>query len=349
MTSLAIPGLAVMMFACGSNPVAPPAASVAELETRIERLRVSSHIPAVTAVIAKGQEIVWMKGFGTADLATNRPAADTTIYHLASLTKPFASTVILQLVDEGKVSLDDPITTYGITLPSSGTIRVRHLLSHTSHGVPGTGFRYDGDRFGLLDSVIVRASGKSFAAALQERIISTIGLTRSAPNPRSSSFAVSGLDKPAFEGNMARGYTYTGGAQVPTAYPTYFGTAAGLTASARDVALFSLAMDRDAFLRPETKALAYTPAVTPSGDSLPYALGWFSTRYKGVRIIWHYGLWVANSSLIIKVPERQLTFVVLANSDALSAPYRLGAGDLGSSPWAREFLDAFVVGSATVP
>lgn len=115
--------LVVIAASCGKHPVAPPAASIAELEDRIERLRASSHIPAVTAVIAKGQEIVWIKGFGTADLATNRPAADTTIYHLASLTKPFASTVILQLVDEGKVSLDDPISTYGINLPSSGTIR----------------------------------------------------------------------------------------------------------------------------------------------------------------------------------------------------------------------------------
>src|SRR5688572_16956162 len=195
MTALLILGAVVMSASCGQDPVAPPAASIAELEVRIERLRVSSHIPAVTAVIAKGQEIVWARGFGTADLATNRPAADTTIYHLASLTKPFASTVILQLVDEGKVSLDDPVSTYGIILPGSGTIRVRHLLSHTSHGVPGTGFRYDGDRFSLVDSVIARAAGKSFAAALQERIISPLGLTRSAPNPQSPSFAVSGLDK----------------------------------------------------------------------------------------------------------------------------------------------------------
>jgi CubicO group peptidase (beta-lactamase class C family) len=342
-------GAFALSVSCAQNPAAPPAASIAELEVRIERLRVSSHIPAVTAVITKGQEIVWAKGFGTADLATSRAAADTTIYHLASLTKPFASTVILQLVEEGKVSLDDPVSSYGITLPSSGTIRVRHLLSHTSHGVPGTGFRYDGDRFGLVDSVIARATGKTFAAALQERIVSRIGLSRSAPNPQSSSFTVSGLDKASFEGNMARGYRWSGSAQVPTAYPSYFGTAAGLTASAIDVAMFSLAMDRDVFLQPSTKTLAYAPAITPAGETLPYALGWFSTSYKGVRIIWHYGLWVANSSLIVKVPDRQLTFVVLANTDGLSAPYRLGAGALESSPWAREFLDAFVIGAATIP
>jgi len=66
---------------------------------------------------------------------------------------------------------------------------------------------------------------------------------------------------------------------------TAFMFAAGLTASALDVAAFSMAMDRDALLRPETKALAYTPAVNPAGSALPYGLGWFSTLYKKVHII----------------------------------------------------------------
>jgi CubicO group peptidase (beta-lactamase class C family) len=271
------------------------------------------------------------------------------VYHLASLTKPFAATVILQLVEEGTVSLDDPVSMYGIQLGSSGVIKVRHLLSHTSGGIPGTRFSYDGNRFGLLDSVIVRAAGKSFAAALQERILSRIGLRHTAPNPQSASFGATSLNRTTFEANMARGYTFSGNRYNPTGYPTHFGSAAGLTASAIDMAAFSMAMDRDALLRPETKNLAYSPALDPESDAFPYALGWFSTNYKGVRVVWHYGLWTANSSLIIKVPERELTFVVLANSDALSLAYPLGAGKLESSPWAREFLDAFVIGSLALP
>jgi CubicO group peptidase (beta-lactamase class C family) len=272
------------------------------------------------------------------------------VYHLASLTKPFAATVLLQLVEEGKVSLDDPVSKYGISLasPAGTVIRVRHLMSHTSEGVPGTMYSYNGDRFGLLDAVIAQAAGKPLAAALQDRIITPLGLHRTAANPQSTSFAVSGLDKTAFEGNMARGYSYSFGYH-PTDYPTYFGAAAGLTASALDIATFSMAMDRDALLQPATKALAYTPIVSPSGQTFPYGLGWFSTDYKGVRIIWHYGLWVANSSLIIKVPDRGLTFVVLANTDALSAAYKLGDGKLETSPWAQLFLETFVVGSVPVP
>jgi CubicO group peptidase (beta-lactamase class C family) len=336
---------------CGSDDInSAPAASIAEFEQRLESLRASSHIAAITAVISNGQQIVWVKAYGIADLTTQRAAADTTVYHLASLTKPFAGTVLLQLVEEGKVSLDDPVSMYGINLPGpAGTvIRVRHLLSHTSEGVPGTTYSYNGDRFGLLDAVIAQAAGKPLDAALQERILTPVGLHRTAPNPQSPSFAVSGLDKATFESSMARGYSYSDGYHL-TAYPTSFGAAAGLTASALDVASFSMAMDRDALLRPATKSLAYTPVVSPSGQVFPYGLGWFSTDYRGVRIIWHYGLWVANSSLIVKVPDRGLTFVVLANSDALSAAYKLGDGKLETSPWARLFLDTFVIGSLALP
>ena len=215
--------------------------------------------------------------------------------------------------------------------------------------MPGTRYAYNGDRFGLIEAAIVQAGGKPLAAALQERIIVPLGLQRTAPNPQSASFATSGLNKTTFEANMARGYTYTLGGYNPTSYPTSFGAAAGLTASALDIASFSMAIDRDALLQLATKALAYTPAANPGGGVFPYGLGWFATDYKGVRIIWHYGYWTANSSLIIKVPDRELTFVLLANTDGLSSPYQLGAGRLDSSPWARLFLDTFVIGSAALP
>ena len=342
----------VLAAGCGDNgPNYAPIESIEDFEQRLEDLRSSSHIPAITAVIAKDQEIVWAKAFGQADIGAQRQAADTTVYHLASLTKPFVGTALLQLVEEGKVSLDDPVSMYGINLssPAGTVIRVRHLFSHTSESTPGTRFSYNGDRFGMLDAVIAQAAGKSFAAALQERIIAPLGLARTAPNPQSTAFSVSGLNRTTYEANMARGYTYTLSGFSPTAYPTYFGGAAGLTSSALDVAEFSMALDRNALLRAETKAVAFSPVANPGGGNFPYGLGWFATDYKGVRVVWHYGLWTANSSLIIKVPERSLTFVVLANSESLSAPYQLGAGRLDSSPWAREFLEAFVIGSVGLP
>jgi CubicO group peptidase (beta-lactamase class C family) len=270
---------ASVLAGCASEPPTGPSTSLADFRDDLYRLRVRGHVESISAVIVKDQAIVWSEALGAATIT------DTTVFHLASLTKPFASTVILQLVDEGKVSLDDPVSKYGIVLASPGTVLVRHLMSHTSEGVPGTRYAYNGNRFSLLDSVVQRATGKSFAAAVQERIVAPLGLTHTAPTPQSAAFAESGLDRSTYQANVAPGYTWTNGAFVPTAYQTGFSTAAGLTASARDYAAFTMAMDRDAFLDPSTKALAWTPAIGPGGEVFPYGLGWFATDYKGVRII----------------------------------------------------------------
>lgn len=339
------------LLACSSS-TEPVARNLEEFDRRLESLRQQAHIPAISVAIAEHQRLAWSKGYGTADLGTSRVAADTTVYHFASLTKPFASAILLQLQDEGRISLDDPVADYGIVLPpppGPEVIRVRHLLSHTSSGVPGTRYSYDGNRFSLLDSVIARATGGSFASELVRRVLRPLGLTSIAPTPDVAAFNETGLDRAAYRANLARGYRYANGTQSPTNFPAMFSTAAGLTGSVLDLAAFSMALDRGAVLSEATRAAAFAPVVSPTGDTLPYALGWFSTRYRGERVVWHYGLWTAISSVIIKVPARGLTFVVLANSDALSAPYRLGAGRLDTSPWARAFLDAFVFGEARVP
>jgi CubicO group peptidase (beta-lactamase class C family) len=328
---------AVAAVGCRSPLATTPSTSLADFRDDLDRLRQRGHVESISAVITRNQSIVWSASLGAATVT------DTTVFHLASLTKPLASTVILQLVDEGKVSLDDPVSKYGIVLTGPAPVLVRHLLSHTSEGVPGAHYAYNGNRFSLLDSVVRRASGKSFAAALQERIISPLGLTHMAPAPRSNAFAESGLDRATYIANVTPGYSWTKAGFVPTAYQTAFSTAAGLTASARAYAAFSMAMDRDAFLKPSTKALAWTPVNGPGGEVFPYGLGWFVSDYKGVRIVWHYGYWTASSTLVIKVPAQNLTFVLLANTDGLSAPYPLAAGKLDASPWARAFLETFVV------
>jgi CubicO group peptidase (beta-lactamase class C family) len=326
------------LVSCESVRVAGPASSLEEFRQHLEELRADEHIHSMSALIVKDQAIVWSSSFGG---DATRPVTDTTVFHLASLTKPMASTLILQLVEEGKVSLDDPVSKYGIVLPNDGSILVKHLLSHTSEGVAGTSYAYNGNRFSLLDSVISRAAGKSFAAAVHERIVVPLGLKHTAPTPQSAAFAVTGFNATTYLANVAPGYRWNGSQYVATAYETLFSSAAGMTASTRDYAAFSMAMDRDAFIRPATKTLAWTRGVGP------YGLGWFVTDYRGVRVIWHYGYWTASSTLIVKVPAQGLTFILFANTDGLSARYPLGAGKLETSPWAREFLETFAI--ARVP
>ena len=320
--------------------------TIAEFEARLDRLRADLAIPGMAAIVMAHDTIVWEGSLGVADLASGRPVTPATRFHLASLTKTFASTILLQLVEEKKVGLDDPVADYGVTLPGPGVVRVRHLLSHTSDGTPGERFRYNGNRFALLSDVIRRATGETFAMRVMERIVKPLGLEGTAPNPLApAAFAASGLDSAAYRAGMATGYGIDRRRRpVPVEYPRSFSASAGLVSTARDVARYSTALDAGRFITPATRTLAYTPARGAGGAVLPYGLGWFVSTVGGHTLVWHYGYWTGNSSLIIKEPARGLTFVVLTNSDQLSAPFNLGAGDLMSSTVARAFVDAFVTG-----
>jgi CubicO group peptidase (beta-lactamase class C family) len=348
--------LAVLLFAsCGGGPSTPPvtrfdtpAASLAEFEARMDRIRRDLNIPGLGLAIASGQRIVWVRGLGFADVENSvAPTGDTT-FHLASLTKTYASTVLLQIVEEGRLSLDDPVSRYGVNVASTGVVTVRHLLTHTSESSPpGSAYRYNGDRYQLLQGVIESASGRSFAELLVERILKPLGLRATAPNVQDTrSFALMGLDRDQFLRNTAKPYTAGApGAFVPAAYPATFGVAAGLMSSAAEVAEYSMAVDRDMFLRPDTKAAAFTNARTTTGQTIPYGLGWFVQQSGEAKLVWHYGLWTANSSLLVKAPAKRLTFVALANSDGLTSPYNLAAGNVLLSPLAAEFVRAFVTGT----
>jgi CubicO group peptidase (beta-lactamase class C family) len=285
--------------------------------------------------------LVWTKGLGHADMAGRRPAAPDTVYHLASLTKPFAAVVLLQAVEAGQLDLETPVARYGIELESHGTIRVKHLFTHTSEGAPGESYRYHGARFAQLDKVVAAVTGVSFATAVSARILEPLALRDTAPNPaQPQACAEAKRDTGTFARRLAQGYDSDG--LTPVAYPTYFGTAAGLVSTVEDVARFSIAVDDDRLWRAETRRRAFTPPLSTKGERLPYGLGWFVQDWNGLTLVWHYGLWTGTSTLIVKVPERRLTFIVLANSDGLSRPFGLGGGDLLRSPFAREFLQLWM-------
>ncbi len=485
--AMAIAGQGLFVQATGDRNTArvaqlSDAERIARLETLLENLRQELKIPAYSAAIVKDQKVLWAKGFGYADVENKIPATAHTPYHLASLTKTFASTILMQLVQEGKVKLDDPVSKYGINLESEGVIRVRHLLSHTSEGKPGEQYRYNGNRFAELDKVVQRATGKSFGELLIANILDPLGMNETAPNvPRivntkspgaaggaaegevkaavmdiiagfnsgnvdqierrlapqhngfqgEGGFLTSFINEDELRGAFKAGFklkfevhnletavygdsaiatffmsgtiTPPNGAQrtegpwrssfvlnkqdgawklvhshqsamnralitekhqqrfdtvvktlaqpyaldrefktTKISYPQGFSTSAGLMSTVLDMAKYDIAIDQNKFLTKETQQLAFTPTLSTKGEGLPYGLGWFTQNYKGTKLLWHYGYWTGNSSFILKVPERNMTFIIMANSDNLSRPTDLGSGDGLSSPVGMAFLKTFI-------
>jgi hypothetical protein len=113
----------------------------------------------------------------------------------------------------------------------------------------------------------------------------------------------------------------------------------GVVSTVLDLARFDAAVDGDALLSPAMRRLMWSPAKAPDGHPFPYALGWFVQQYAGTRLVWHNGnLPDRYSALYLKVPDSKLTLLLLANSDALSMPFRLAAGDVSKSAFACAFL-----------
>jgi CubicO group peptidase (beta-lactamase class C family) len=118
--------------------------------------------------------------------------------------------------------------------------------------------------------------------------------------------------------------------------------AEGLISTARDLARFDAALDDAVLLRPETLGVAWSPA-NFTGTPLPTGLGWFFQNHNGERLIWHFSYVPdAYSALILKMPSRRLTLIMLANSDGLSTGANLDQGDVTASPFVKIFLRLFV-------
>ena len=295
----------------------------------------------MAAGVVKDQRLIWARGFGYADMENKIAASPDTPWHIASVTKTFAAVILLQLVEEGKLSLDDPLEKFGIRMKSRGVVRVRHILTHTSETTPGTFFRYSGRLWERLARVIQEASGKSFKELLIERIIRPLGLADTFPNkePESESYLFDDIRSRA-----ARFYRMDK-SMNPQRQELVLGfyAAGGLFSSVRDMAVYDAAIDKNLLLKPETKEMMFAPYSPAKGKPFPQGLGWFCQDSHGTRLVWHFG-WHPDhaSALYIKIPARNLSFMVFANSDKLSQPFNLLHGDVLNSPAALLFLRMFV-------
>lgn len=318
-------------------------------EQYLESLRREAAIPGLSAAIVHEGQIVWERGFGLQDVEEAQPALPDTPYAVGDLAQTLAAVMVLQCVEQGRLDLDDPIRTWTSLIPEAGAT-VRHVLAHVSERVPGDRFKYDPARFAALTPVIEECAGGPYAPSLARLILDRLAMRDSVPGHSADdpalrdAFDAAALDRyRAVLDRLATPYRTTAGA-APSDVPASGATAAtGLVSTVRDLARFDAALDDAVLLRPETLGLAWSNGTAGNGTLLPSGLGWFVQTYQGERLVWHFGLWPdAFSSLILKVPDRSLTLILLANSDGLSAPFSLDGGDVTASLFARVFLRLFL-------
>ena len=320
--------------------------SIKQFEKLLDSLRLHLKIPAISAAVIKDNKIIWANGFGYADLKNKINATEYTAYRVASITKTYASTIIMQLVNEGKIDLEAPVINYGLDIPNNRKIKVKHLLSHTSQYRPGKFFRYSGARFGYLEDVIINATGETFGELFIERIIIPLDLKNTAPSVWSDTTfypEVTGNFSSVYK-KLAQPYRLKQDYSLDRSqYIMGFMVAGGLVTTVHDMARYNMALDTNFFVDESTINKIYSPTISTDGGLLPYGLGWFTQEICNLHALWHYG-WHpdAASSLILKIPEKHLSFMIFANTDMLSKPFSLHNGNVLNSPAALLFLKTFL-------
>jgi CubicO group peptidase (beta-lactamase class C family) len=338
-------------IALGAGPVIVRAGET--FEAALDGLCMRHLVPGLSAMVIEKQKPVLIRSYGFRDVEVRSPVTAQTPFRIASLTKTFSSTLLMQLYQSGRLNLDEPIGPYipndvhhvpFIKALLDPTVKIRHVLTHTSETPPGTRFRYDGARFNALTPVIEKVAGTSLRELLAQRILDPLKMTRSVPGQDATAERYQEAIR-----DLAKPYAFEDGRLIPGEYPpARIRASAGLISTVEDLARFDAAIDRHELIKPESQEIAWTPPRAPNGKSLPYGLGGFIQRYsrhkgsRDPRLVWHYGYWPTFSALYLKVLAQERTLLLLANSDGLSRPFpSLGAGNVEGSDFARLFLAHF--------
>ncbi|WP_219068351.1 serine hydrolase domain-containing protein [Candidatus Mycobacterium methanotrophicum] len=293
-------------------------------------------------VLRDGQPIV-RAGYGLADLETGTPATPETNYRLASVTKQFTAASVLLLAEDGRLKLDDRVRTWLPSLPNAAqTVTIRHLLTHTSGLIdyedvireafpvqlhdadvlrlletqhrsyfhPGTDYRYSNSAYGLLALIVQRASGKTFATFLRERIFQPLAMKNT----------VAYEDGISTVNNRAFGYTQEAGRWRRTDQDQTSAVLGdgGIYSSIDDLAKWDAALYDGRLLRPGSLRAAFTPATHTDDPDIGCGYGW---RITG-ETLWHSGESVGFRNVIVRYPKRRLTVIVLTNRNE-PEPYPL--------------------------
>ena len=328
-----------------------PLGGIPVLETYLESLRAQSGIPGMSAAIVHDGAIIWERGYGFQNVASHIRATPDTPYLVGDLADTLAAVMLLECADERKLELDQPVGKYGVE-GATARATVRELLSHTSADTPDQPFTYAPERYAQLTPVVEFCREQPYRKAVSARLLDRLAMFDSVPGldmrrPEGQDVADDWFDDGDYDryrrvlDRLAVPYKIdTRGRSDRTDLPaTGINAAGGLVTTVRDLAKLDAALDSDLLMTEGTRVVAWTQVVSRTGVAAPTGLGWFVQWYRGERIVWHFGL-VRNaySALMVKLPARNLTFILLANSDRLSSPFELEAGDVSKSVFAQLFL-----------
>lgn len=337
-------------FACGLSAQTPDAGALATLVDSIAAAAIDSGDAAGMSVgVLRGTDTLLIRAYGSADLELGVPTPEDAVYEIGSVTKQFTAAALLLLAEEGRLSLDDDLSTWMPEFPLGGrTLPLRRLLDHTS-GIrgytempvfgslavqhlprdslvalvaaepfdfePGEALIYNNSAYFLLGLIIEKASGMSYEEFVESRVFEPAGMERSRY-----------CHKDELIPDRAEGYQVGPDGLRPADYldHTWPYAAGSLCSTVRDLLRWNQALHGDGeggdLLSPDSYREMVTPGTLVDGTRLRYAAGLSVTDRDGQTRISHGGGIFGYLSELRYVPEEDLSIVVLVNTAGPTSP-----------------------------
>ncbi len=333
--------------AAAQTPAPNQALTVSLFERYLDSLREQAAIPGLSFAVIQNGKVWAARGLGKQDVESNTAATVDTPYNIAGLSQTVGAAMLLRTcLEEGTLELGDRVVRWLPHYPDQ-TATIRQLLSHTSAGQ----FAYDLDRFAVLTDVLAECTGMPYGRTIADRLFQPFGMTSSVPGADFTAAASPALafTEPTVQRfnavvrRVAVSYRMERGRAVRSDVPpARLSASTGVISTVADLERFSRILETGVLVLPRDLDASWTQ-VQVLGTSVPAGLGWFVQNHKGEPLVWQFGqIKDGHSALLLKLPARGLTFIALANSDVMTAPYDLQAGDAEASPFAALFLKFFV-------
>jgi D-alanyl-D-alanine carboxypeptidase len=334
----------VASMAAAAPPTETDAKLAAALDAELQAVYKASE-PGAAVIVVRDGKTVLRKAYGMASLELGVPMKPEHLFRIGSITKQFTATAILLLAQQGKLSVQDPITKHLPDYPMhSQTITIEHLLTHTSgirsytgmpsfwktmaldSGVsemidtfkdeplefdPGSKWRYNNSGYFILGAIIEKVSGKSYADFVKESILAPLGMTHT----------FYGDVEPILP-NRAAGYSKQGDAFVNAAYLSMKKpyAAGSLLSTVDDLALWDASLYTEKLLTADSKRRAHTAFRLTDGSSTHYGYGWGVGESDGHPTISHGGGINGFLTQAVRLPDEKVFVALLTNREFEPGP-----------------------------
>ena len=292
------------------------------------------------ALIAKKGQIIYKKAFGMANLELNIPMQADNVFRIGSISKQFTAVAILQLMEQGKLGLQDDITKFIPDYPTHGhKITIEHLLTHTSgiqsytnmkdfgaisrldkkpeeliaffknqpmEFAPGTKWNYNNSGYFLLGYIIEKVSGKTYPEYVEENFFKTLGMTNSYYGSDSKIIK----NRAAAYSKNEKGFFNAEPLSMTLPY-----AAGSLQSTVEDLYKWNQALHSYKLVKKESIDKAFTPYVLSDGKKTDYGYGWSIGKIQGSPTIEHGGGIPGFLTMGTYLPNEDVFVAVFSNCD----------------------------------